>query len=69
MGKPPFFEGTRYNQWKTKMFGYLNAIHKNLWKVVEVGCEILGHSSPLQHHCNNMYYKETFKPCTSFTHP
>ena len=21
-------------------FGYLNAIHKDLWKVVEVGCEI-----------------------------
>jgi len=40
MGKPPFFDGTGYNQWKTKMFGYLNAIHKDLWKVVEVGCEI-----------------------------
>ena len=36
MGKPPFFDGTGYNQWKTKMFGYLNAIHKDLWKVVEV---------------------------------
>ena len=40
MGKPPFSDGTGYNQWKTKMFGYLNAIHKDLWKVVEVGCEI-----------------------------
>ena len=40
MGKPPFFDGTGYNQWKTKMFGYLNAIHKDLWKVVEVGCDI-----------------------------
>ena len=25
---------------RQKMFGYLNAIHKDLWKVVEVGCEI-----------------------------
>ena len=40
MGKPPYFDGTGYNQWKTKMFGYLNAIHRDLWKVVEVGCEI-----------------------------
>ena len=30
MGKPPFFDGTGYNQWKTKMFGYMNAIHKDL---------------------------------------
>ena len=30
MGKPPFFDGTGYNQRKTKMFGYLNAIHKDL---------------------------------------
>ena len=30
MEKPPFFDGTRYNQWKTKMFGYLNAVHKDL---------------------------------------
>ena len=22
------------------MFGYMNAIHKDLWKVIEVGCEI-----------------------------
>ena len=40
MGKPPFFDGTGYNQWKTNMFGYLNAIHKDLWKVVDIGCEI-----------------------------
>ena len=40
IGKPPFFDGTGFNQWKTKMFGYLNAIHKDLWKVVEVDCEI-----------------------------
>jgi hypothetical protein len=30
MGKPPYFDGTGYNQWKTKMFGYLSAIHKDL---------------------------------------
>jgi hypothetical protein len=41
MGKPPHFDGTGYNQWKTKMFGYLSAIHKDLWKIVEVGCDIL----------------------------
>jgi hypothetical protein len=41
MGKPPYFDGTGYNQWKTKMFGYLSAIHKDLWKIIEVGCEIL----------------------------
>jgi hypothetical protein len=40
MGKPPHFDGTGYNQWKTKMFGYLSAIHKDLWKIVEVGCDI-----------------------------
>ena len=40
MCKPPFFDGTGYSQWKTKMFCYMNAIHKDLWKVVEVGCEI-----------------------------
>jgi hypothetical protein len=40
MGKPPYFDGTGYNQWKMKMFGYLSAIHKDLWKIVEVGCEI-----------------------------
>ena len=40
MGKPPFFDGTGYNQWKTKMYGYMNAIHKDVWKVVEVGCEL-----------------------------
>jgi hypothetical protein len=40
MGKPPYFDGTGYNQWKTKMFGYLSAIHKDLWKIIEVGCEI-----------------------------
>jgi hypothetical protein len=41
MGKPPHFDGTGYNQWKTKIFGYLSAIHKDLWKIVEVGCDIL----------------------------
>jgi hypothetical protein len=40
MGKPPHFDGTGYNQSKTKMFCYLSAIHKNLWKIVEVGCII-----------------------------
>jgi hypothetical protein len=30
MGKPPYFDGTGYNQWKTKMFGYLSASHKDL---------------------------------------
>jgi hypothetical protein len=40
MGKPLYFDGMGYNQWKTKMFGYLSAIHKDLWKIVEVGCEI-----------------------------
>jgi hypothetical protein len=40
MGKTSYFDGTGYNQWKTKMFGYLSAIHKDLWKIVEVGCEI-----------------------------
>jgi len=30
MGKPPYFDGTGYNQWKIKMFGYMNAIHKDL---------------------------------------
>jgi hypothetical protein len=30
MGKLPYFDGTGYNQWKTKMFGYLSAIHKDL---------------------------------------
>jgi hypothetical protein len=40
MGKPPYFDGTGYNQWKTKIFGYLSAIHKDLWKIIEVGCEI-----------------------------
>jgi hypothetical protein len=35
------FDGTGYNQSKTKMFGYLSAIHKDLWKIVEVGCDIL----------------------------
>jgi len=34
MGKPLFFDGTGYNQWKTKIFGSMNAIHKDLWKVV-----------------------------------
>jgi hypothetical protein len=41
MGKPPHFDGTGYNQWKTKIFGYLSAIHKDLWKIIEVGCDIL----------------------------
>jgi hypothetical protein len=40
MGKPPHFDGMGYNQWKTKMFGYLSAIHKDLWKIIEVGCDI-----------------------------
>jgi hypothetical protein len=40
MGKPPHFDGTGYNQSKTKMFGYLSAIYKDLWKIVEVGCDI-----------------------------
>jgi hypothetical protein len=40
MGKPPYFDRTGYNQWKTKIFGYLSAIHKDLWKIIEVGCEI-----------------------------
>jgi hypothetical protein len=40
MGKPPHFDGMGYNQWKIKMFGYLSAIHKDLWKIVEVGCDI-----------------------------
>jgi hypothetical protein len=51
MGKPPHFDGTGYNQWKTKMFGYLSAIHKDLWKIVEVGCDIPDDdetSTPLQ---------------------
>jgi hypothetical protein len=30
MEKPPHFDGTGYNQWKIKMFGYLSAIHKDL---------------------------------------
>jgi hypothetical protein len=40
MGKPPHFDGMGYNQWKTKIFGYLSAIHKDLWKIVEVRCDI-----------------------------
>jgi hypothetical protein len=40
MGKPPHFDGTGYNQWKIKIFGYLSAIHKDLWKIVKVGCDI-----------------------------
>jgi hypothetical protein len=40
LGKPPYFDGMGYNQWKIKMFDYLSAIHKDLWKIVEVGCEI-----------------------------
>jgi hypothetical protein len=40
MGKPPQFDGTGYNQWKTKMFGYLSAIHRDLCKIMEVGCDI-----------------------------
>jgi hypothetical protein len=40
IGKPPHFDGTGHNQWKTKMFSYLSAIHKDLWKIIEVGCEI-----------------------------
>jgi hypothetical protein len=40
MGKPPYFDGTGYNHWKTKIFGYLSAIHKDLWNIIEVGCEI-----------------------------
>jgi hypothetical protein len=40
MGKSPHFDSTGYNQWKTKMFGYLSDIHKDLWKIVEVGCDI-----------------------------
>jgi hypothetical protein len=39
-GKPPQFDGTCYNQWKTKMFGYLSAIHKDFWKIVEVSYNI-----------------------------
>jgi hypothetical protein len=30
LGKPPYFDGMGYNQWKTKMFGYLSAIHKDI---------------------------------------
>jgi hypothetical protein len=51
MEKPPHFDGTGYNQCKTKMFGYLSAIHKDLWKIVEVGCDIPdddGTPTPLQ---------------------
>jgi hypothetical protein len=40
MGKSRHFDGMGYNQWKTKMFGYLSAIHKDLRKIVEVGCDI-----------------------------
>jgi hypothetical protein len=40
MGKSPHFDGMGYNQWKRKMFGYLSAIHKDLWKTVEIGCDI-----------------------------
>jgi hypothetical protein len=40
MGKPPHCDGTGYNQWKTKMFSYLSEIHKDLWKIIEVSCEI-----------------------------
>jgi hypothetical protein len=40
MGKPTYFDGMGHNQWKTKIFGYLSAIHKDLWKIIEVGCEI-----------------------------
>jgi hypothetical protein len=40
MGKPPYFDGTSYNQSRMKMFGYMSAIHKNLWKIAEVGCKI-----------------------------
>jgi hypothetical protein len=37
---PCILMGQATNQWKKKMFGYLSAIHKDLWKIVEVGCEI-----------------------------
>jgi hypothetical protein len=40
MRKPPYFDRTGYNQWKTKIFGYLSAIHKDLWKIIKIGCEI-----------------------------
>ena len=68
MGKPPFFDGTIYNQWKTMMFGYLNAIHKDLWKVVEVGCEIPDEDetpTPLQQYV----LQRNFQVLTFFTHP
>ena len=38
--RPPFFMGTDYSYWKTKMTWFLKSINLDLWDVIEDGPHI-----------------------------
>jgi hypothetical protein len=41
IGKAPYFDGTRYNQWKHYMKNYLYSISPEIWQVICDGVQIL----------------------------
>ena len=38
--KPPQFDGTNYQHWKSKMTTHIKSINRKVWKVVETKIEI-----------------------------
>jgi hypothetical protein len=35
VGKPPFFDGTNYDYWKTTMMVHLKALSRKIWRIVD----------------------------------
>src|SRR5690348_4903349 len=45
VGKLPFFDGTNYDYWKTRMMVHLKAMSRKLWRIVDDGYVILDPSA------------------------
>jgi hypothetical protein len=41
VGKPPFFDGTNYDYWKTRMMVHLKSLSRKIWRLVDEGYIIL----------------------------
>ena len=44
--KAPYFDGTNYGYWKSKMIAHLKSINREVWKVTEVKLEIRDEGNP-----------------------
>ena len=41
VGKSPFFDGNKYDYWKTRMIVHLKALSQKIWRIMEDGYVIL----------------------------